>query len=295
MKASRLLFFSSVVWFLGCASLGSYNLPSLQKEFQGVIQRNEPLVSRANGDFVEKKVLVDTLSRSGQANWPKAAGEVSAKLAEMNRILPEVNKARSQLTELNGQISALAYNRTKVGRDDEAYERADQIVHEFDNASHRLSDSLNLYTRATNDLSDIIAKNGLFVAFDIGAFQKRIQAAITSSNSTIRDMNAELSRSERILNLTDEKINLAAPQGHFEDMGKTAKEFCSLAQTLPEISGKIKDSTMANAKISSIDPTWPAVQKYIAEFEETNTRLAALKNKFNDTSKALQASLKDLR
>lgn len=284
-----------LAFLTGCASFGGYNLPVIQKEFQTVIQRNEPLVSKANGDYVEKKVLVEILAKSAQPNWLAAAPQANAKFEEMTKVLPSVNHARAQLSELNGQISALSYNRVKVGRDDEAYERADTIVHEFDTASKSISDQLNLYTRATNDLSDIIAENKLFLLVDIGDFQKRVQTVIVASNNTIREMNNELGRSERILNLSDSADQLSESQTIYEKMGASAKDFSKEAQKLPELSARVKESTMGNAKISSVDSNWPQMQKYMTELEGINIKLAEQKKYFNVLAHELQVSLKSFR
>lgn len=282
-------------FLMSCASTPTFNMPEVQKEFQSTLQRNEALVSRTNADFVEKKVLVDSLARNPENQNPTLIGEIKSKLNELETLLPSINRSRANLSELNGQLSAIAYNRKNISRDDEVWERVRQTISEFDQETKSLALNLAQYARSTNTLSDLIEKNKLFVTLDLGEFQKRLQKSIRESNSSIQTMNEELAKLEKVLNLSSQETPLEDAQKQFSDAGLAAEAFGREAQKLPELSARVRETTLGNAKISSLDPNWSQVQKSIRELDEIEQKLDGLKRDYQARLAELQATLKALR
>jgi hypothetical protein len=183
------------------------------------------------------------------------------------------------MAEANGDIAALSYNRQSVRSDEKEYPRVDEAVKRFEAAAEELNSAVVDYSRESNSMADLIAQKKLYYNFDVADFQKRVQRNINVAQENLKVMERELKRSEAVLASTKSE-NRKTREEIFGEMRAAANDYSAKANRFSEINREVNTSVMGAAKISSLDPHWPEVQKLVAEFDAGVLELAKINETF---------------
>lgn len=296
MRMANLWLIFLALSIFGCATGQTYNLKQLNQDFLKSIQTHDTAVNSANKDFSEKKLLIGSLGQNDQSpQWKALEPEAQRSMERLEALLKEINLSKANLNELNGQLSAISYNREKINNQDPLWSRTNQISNEFFEGSKNLTENLRKYSSESAQLSDTIRKNKLYSNMDLIDFQKQIQSEIKVSNLKIEEMNSSLVRLEKLVNYSEKASETSQTQTLYDDLGQMAQSFGNHAQKLSELAAKVKDTTMGAAKISSLDPNWKALQTMNQEFLDLKSRLSQLKITFAEKEKTLNKALSKFR
>lgn len=262
-----------------CGSVRVFELPKVQRTFMDTLQKSEIIVQRAQTDYADKKMLVDNLSKNPSPTFKQNELKLRNHLRAMDQALQEVVVEKRNMSEANGDLASLSYNRAKVHSHESEFPKVEETVQRFEASADRLNASMVDYSRESNSMADLIARQKLFYNFDVAEFQKRVQKNIQISQESLKVMQRELTRAENVIN-NSRGEGRKVQEEMLGEMRDTANAYSQKANRFAEISGEVHDVTEGNARISTLDPQWPGVQKLVFEFERVVSDLLAMNEKF---------------
>lgn len=263
-----------------CASTKRYDLAKVQGNVGESLLKTENNTQKAQADYNEKRLLIDSLAKSGSATFRETEVELRDKLKRMDKSLRAINEQKKEMLDAKGDIVSLSYNRTTVESNEKGYDLVDEAVKRFEGSMAKLNDALVDYSRESNSLADLIAQKKLFFNFDVAEFQRRLQKYIEASRDNQKRMESELSRAENAISSWSKPDGREAQEEIFTEMRDTAADYSTRAQRFSELSRAVNDTTAGTSKVSTLDPHWNELQKLITEFDRTANELTQLNDKF---------------
>lgn len=275
----RFLAALTIMGLTACGSVKVFELPKVQQNLQVTMQKSESIAQKAQSDFSEKKLLIDNLAKSNAPLFKQNETLIRQRLRAMDEALQEIINQKRNMAEANGEIAALSYSRESVRSDEKEYPKVDEAVKRFEAAAAEMNGSVVDYSRESNSMADLIAQKKLYYNFDVADFQKRVQRNISVAQENLKVMEREMKRSEALIN-SSKPERRALREEIYSEMRGAANDYSTRANRFSEINREVNSEVMGAAKISSLDPHWPAVQKLVAEFDRTVLELADINEKF---------------
>ncbi len=275
----RALFLFMIINMCACGSVQVFELPRVQQNLQVTLQKSENIAQKSQIDFSEKKMLLDNLAKSNAPLFVQNETTIRQRLRAMDEALQDMIVEKKNMSEANGEIASLSYNRETVRSDEKEYSTVEDAVKRFEAAAAELNAAVVDYSRESNSMADLIAQKKLYYNFDVAEFQKRVQRNILVAQENQKVMEREIKRSEAVLN-SSKAEKRRAQEDIFSEMRGAANDYSARANRFSELNREVNASVMGAARISTLDPHWPAVQKLVAEFDRTVLELADINEKF---------------
>ena len=266
---------------VGCSSTPVLELPKVQRGLAEKLVSSEGLVQKASTDYREKKALYDNLAKLNSQTFKEADKDLAAYLRRMFDHLNEVNSARKEMTEENGDVASLSYQKSKVYGDDKQFPLVTEAMNRFDLAQNKLQQSLLNYSRESNSMADLVQEKKLFFTFDVAEFQARIQKSVTGMQDKLKLMQRDLMRAETVVNDWNKEDSRADLEAAFEEMKAVAGDYGHQAQTLVSLSRDMQGLTNSQAKVTSFDPNWSQIQKLISDRDQATAEISKIEDKFS--------------
>jgi hypothetical protein len=282
MNRFRILLSTLALTLAACASVSSYDVPKTQAQLSQSLQKTESIVQKAQGDFSEKKALLENLKKGGSPAFKEIEGDLTARLKSMEKSLADITASRKEMVEANSDLASLGYGRSEVLAGTREYGLVEDSVKRFERAAGVTNSALLDYSRESNTIADLVSQKKLYYNFDVAEFQKRVQKNIQISNDNQKAMLKELNRAENVLNNWNKTEGRDQQEAAFNDMMATTKEYAAKAARFPELSKAVYNATMGSGRISTLDKEWPEVQKLVNEFDRLTGELISINDKFQN-------------
>lgn len=274
------IFSAASLWLSACASIGGYDMKSVQAELAQTVQTTEAVVQKAKSDYREKSTLVNSLKKAGDPKFKEAEPEITKRLGLMNISLDKMSARYKTMRDANASLASLGYSHPRIASDDPKYPKVSESVADFQQATKDVNAAVLDYSRESNSLADEVSKRKLYANYDVADFQKRLAAAIKTSQNNQSAMTKDIERAQGVVNNWNRQ---ESRQGHADtlaDMVASAQEYSTKAQGLSKFSRAMNDAANGLAKISTMDPAWPQAQEAIEEMDQIVASLKEIFAKF---------------
>lgn len=281
MKALKPI--SSAVLFsfvASCASVKTFNMPKVEENLNRAFQKSEDISSSMKNDFDEKKLLVDSLSKTKSAAFKESENDLKTRLANMEKNLADAQRHAKTMSEAKGHVTSLGYAKKKISGDEPEYARVEDAVKEFETAAANFTTAAGEYSRETNSMADIVANKKLFFNFDVAEFQKKIQKATGSGQANAKFMDREVQRTEDIRNSFDDESRRAPVEQALTHLQALRREHGQKLQSLADLSAQMNHLSQGQPKIPSTSSNWADVQKVVVETDRASLSLNELFKEF---------------
>ncbi|MBX3021204.1 MAG: hypothetical protein KF799_05950 [Bdellovibrionales bacterium] len=266
----------------GCASVRTYDMKKLERDFGQTVQTSEAIVQKSQSDYREKSTLVESLKKGGDPGFKEVEDKLRRHLGMMALSLDKMNARHKTMREANGRLASLGYARPEVQSGDPQYDKVTEAVTDFQHAAKDVNAAVLDYSRESNSLADEVSKRRLFFNFDIADFQKRVQNAIRASQTNLTAMNKDVQRSQGVVLNWNRKESRKSHEDLLQAMVSGSQEYAQKAKGLSAASREMSDATDGVAKISTMDPRWKDAQKASEAFEQTVLELKRIATKFQN-------------
>lgn len=279
---NRISIFLALAALTGCASVRVYDVPRVQQNFSTALQRSDEVARKAQNDYADKKALVDNMGKGGAKGYKEAEPELLLRLGEMEASLDRLNSEHKKMMAANSNVASLSYGHETIHSGAREFEKVDEEIRDFQASTAAVNLAMADYSKASNALTSIVEAKKLYMTFESVEFYKRLQQSVKTAQINAAEMEKEISRAQRL-----ERGDPAA-------MEAQAASYTEKAQRLGTISKEMRTLT-ADARVTSLDAQWPAVQKLLNESDQIIRELEDLNGKFQKSAEELRASQKRSR
>jgi hypothetical protein len=264
-----------------------------EKTLSEAMKQTDTATEKATRDLKEKKLLVENLSRSRvpgaqQKEFKAREKELKSLLVQMQNDLDTIGASRKKMAIANSEVVSIGYNHSEIKSSQPEYERVTSSVQDFEAAAGEVNAMLEDYAMTSNSFTDVVENNKLLMKFEPGEFVRRVQGSVRTAQETSANMRSELEHADQTIDQTPEQSRVRkAMQKLNSDLHGIAESYTRKAQRFQGIANQVREVT-ADARITSLDPEWPKIQKLIYEFEVIDIELKQLQNRFFNETESLK-------
>lgn len=278
-----------LILLTSCSTAKIYETVPLKNQLQTQLTTLSDERARIQVDHEDKKAVLKSLA--GQKTGAHSSLVSQLHNLENTMVLAKdaVQRINQRLIDLNGQFSALAYQRDKIRSTDDVYDQAEDILNNFEKEIEAINAEIKKYSTASNQFAAIVNKKNLFRSYNVEDIDRGIKEAISSINAAFYKFKASLDRRVKNFELIAGKPgrkadNIAALEEMLKLMESQVKLLSSKSEQLNNVRKAFLEKFQGRTAIKSTDADFDNFLRLKNIYEQAVKSLDQVEKDFSEAS-----------
>lgn len=272
-----------------CTTAKIYETVPLKSQLQTQLTTLSDERARIQIDHEDKKAVLRSLAGQKAGRHAGLVNQLQSLENTMALAKDAVQRINQRLIDLNGQFSALAYQREKIKSTDDVYDQTEEILNNFEKEIEAINAEIKRYSTASNQFAAIVNQKNLFRSYNVEDIDRGIKEAISSINAAFYKFKASLDRRVRNFELIVAKPgrkadNIAALEEMLKLMESQVKLLSTKSEQLNDVRKAFLDKFQNRIAIKSTDTDFDNFLRLKNIYEQAVKSLDQVEKNFAEAS-----------